>query len=83
MKKIWKDTLMPKGRYELKRMMAVQGFNLGMLYIFMPAIKKDFEVHEFVVMTLFAFVAACLGIAVHEQLKTRSSKSEENQHLPE
>ncbi len=83
MKKIWKDTLMPKGRYELKRMMAVQAFNFGIVYIFMPAIKKDFEVHEFVVMTLFAFVAACLGIAVHEQLKTRSTKQEDNQQLPE
>ena len=74
---------MPKGRYELKRCLAVQAFNCGILYIFVPAFVKEFEVHEFVVMTLFAFAAACLGIAVHEQIKT--TKPDQNQpdnHLP-
>ena len=65
---------MPKGRYELKRLLAVNAFNLGMLYVFMPYFDEKFEVHEFVVMTLFTFSAACLGIAVHEQIKTVSSK---------
>lgn len=67
---IWNDTLRPRGRYELKRCMAVAGFNTVLIYIFMPAYYEGFEVHEFVVFSLLGFSAGCLGIAVHEKIKT-------------
>jgi len=69
----WSDTLKPKGRYELKRAMAVNAFNFGTLYAFMPWIKPDFEVKEFVVWAFFGFAAGCIGIALNEKIKMGNS----------
>jgi hypothetical protein len=77
--KFWNDTLKPKGKYELKRALAVQGFNFGILYVFMPFFKADFQVIEAVVITLFGFVAACIGIAVNEKIKLDSLTNKEEQ----
>lgn len=74
----WNDTLRPKGRYELKRCLAVQGFNFGILYCFVPFFKTEFVVIEGVVLALFGFSAACLGIAVNETIKTNNQNNIEN-----
>jgi len=65
----WSDTLKPKGRYELKRALAVNAFNFGSLYAFMPYFKPEFEVKEFVVWAFFGFSAGCIGIALNEKIK--------------
>jgi len=69
----WSDTLKPKGRYELKRAMAVNAFNFGTLYAFMPAFKPEFDVKEFVVWAFFGFGAGCIGIALNEKIKMSNS----------
>ena len=69
----WSDTLKPKGRYELKRAMAVNAFNFGTIYAFMPAFKPEFEVKEFVVWAFFGFAAGCIGIALSEKIKFSNS----------
>lgn len=71
--KFWNDTLKPRGKYELKRALAVQGFNFGILYVFMPIFKPSFIVNEAVVIALFGFVCGCIGIAVNEKIKIQET----------
>ncbi|NHM08014.1 hypothetical protein G4D82_12335 [Flavobacterium sp. CYK-4] len=67
--KFWNETLRPKGRYELKRCLAVMGFNATLIYVFIPVFVPEFDVKEFVVFSLLSFSAACIGIALQEKIK--------------
>jgi hypothetical protein len=59
-----KDTLAPKGRYELKRVMAFVSFHMAFFYSLVPSVVKGFEVHEFVFIGFLTFAAACIGMNV-------------------
>lgn len=56
------DTLAPKGRFELKRMLAVMAFNCSILYAFTPIVFAKFKVLEFVFFSLITFCATAIGI---------------------
>jgi hypothetical protein len=65
----WNETLRPKGKYELKRVMAVQSFNFAILYAFMPFFDKTFKSDPMIFFSLLAFGGTCIGIALQEKIK--------------
>lgn len=46
--KMFKDTLMPKGRFEIHRVGTFSAFWVAVVYAFIPALLQKFEVKEFV-----------------------------------
>lgn len=52
--KILKDTLQNKGRWSQKRLMTFSSFFIAVLYAFVPLVKSDFEVKEFVFLGILA-----------------------------
>lgn len=52
--KILKDTLQNKGRWSQKRLMTFSSFFIAVIYAFVPLVKSDFEVKEFVFLGILA-----------------------------
>jgi hypothetical protein len=79
MANFWNDTLKPKGKYELKRALAVQGFTFVIIYVFIPVFIPAFDVKEFVVFSLLAFSGTCIGVALQEKIKIDNLTNKEEQ----
>lgn len=52
--KILKDTLQSNGRWSQKRLMTFSSFFIAVVYAFVPLVKSDFEVKEFVFLGILA-----------------------------
>jgi len=52
--KILKDTLQNKGRWSQKRLMTFSSFFVAVIYAFIPLVRSDFEVKEFVFLGILA-----------------------------
>lgn len=70
---IWNDTLRPNGRYEVKRVLAVNGFNAFLIYIFLPYFKPTFQPDYTIAIALLTFTCGCLGIALTEKIKLQNN----------
>jgi len=73
MKKTWlqrnmsiiTDTLQEDcGKWSIKRLSGISSFYFAVLYLFVPIIDKDFEVHEFAFWGLITFAGTALGMTV-------------------
>jgi len=74
--KIVTDTLQVNGKWAHKRVLAFVSFHIGAVYAFVPFIRPDFEVKEFVVMCFFGLSAGCLGIDLQQQIKMNQNDNE-------
>ena len=67
--KILKDTLQNKGRWSQKRLMTFSSFFIAVIYAFVPLVKSDFEVKEFV----FLGILASGGFSLYRTQKTNEN----------
>jgi hypothetical protein len=72
------DTLMVNGKFAHKRVLSFSCFIFGTLYAFIPYLKPNFEVKEFVVMCFFGLSAGCLGIDLQQQIKLKNNSTIDN-----
>jgi hypothetical protein len=67
--KILKDTLQSNGRWSQKRLMTFSSFFIAVIYAFVPLVKSDFEVKEFV----FLGILASGGFSLYRTQKTNEN----------
>ena len=67
--KILKDTLQSNGRWSQKRLMTFSSFFIAVIYAFVPLVRSDFEVKEFV----FLGILASGGFSLYRTQKTNEN----------
>jgi cbb3-type cytochrome oxidase subunit 3 len=67
--KILNDTLQSNGRWSQKRLMTFSSFFIAVIYAFVPLVKSDFEVKEFV----FLGILASGGFSLYRTQKTNEN----------
>jgi hypothetical protein len=67
--KILKDTLQSNGRWSQKRLMTFSSFFIAVIYAFVPLVRTDFEVKEFV----FLGILASGGFSLYRTQKTNEN----------
>jgi hypothetical protein len=67
--KILKDTLQSNGRWSQKRLMTFSSFFIAVIYAFVPLVRPDFEVKEFV----FLGILASGGFSLYRTQKTNEN----------
>ena len=77
MKKIVKDILMSNGKWSYKRITALYILNMALLYAYLPAIKENFEVKEFVFMALLTYSGTMVGVVAWEKKNINKSTNTE------
>jgi hypothetical protein len=59
-----KQTLKPKGRYELKRIASFVSFHISIIYAFLPVLFNNFKIQEFVFIGFLAYSATAIGLNI-------------------
>jgi hypothetical protein len=67
--KIITDTLTNNGKYSQKRLMTFSSFFIAVIYAFVPLVRPDFEVKEFV----FLGILASGGFSLYRTQKTNEN----------
>jgi hypothetical protein len=76
MKQIIIDILKPNGKWSFKRMTALYILNMAIIYAFLPIVKSNFDVKEFVFVSLLGYSATMVGVTAWEKLKVKKDNNE-------
>lgn len=79
MKKFLTDLLMTSRKWSFKRVTALYILNIAIVYVFLPILKPDFKVLEFVFWGFITYSASMVGITAYQKLKTPLSTEDEPQ----